>query len=176
MENNLNVEFLELYEPIHAQFLRYCRAISGNLEDAKDLVNDSILVTLESFSKIKDKSAFKSYLFVVATNLNRRKFRRKKFKAEFRDAEFSQLIDLSQNQEYIADFKFIYELILSLPERTANTLLLYHISDLTLQEIQKIQGGSLSGVKLRLKRGREKLLSRINSPQRIKTAMLFLSI
>jgi hypothetical protein len=37
------------------------------------------------------------------------------------------------------------------------TVVLFEVSDFTLEEIHKVQGGSLSGVKLRLKRGRELL-------------------
>ena len=36
-------QFIELYEPVHTNFCRYCRAISGNTRDAEDLVQDSIL-------------------------------------------------------------------------------------------------------------------------------------
>jgi RNA polymerase sigma-70 factor, ECF subfamily len=169
-------EFLELYEPIHKQLTRFCRAISGNIEDAEDLVNDTILNAIESFDKIKDKSAFKSYVFSIASNLNKKKFRRLKFNAEFNEGEINQIVDLSQNPEYITDFKIIYNQIFALPEKIAETLILFHISDLSLEEIQKIQGGSLSGVKLRLKRGREKLISQINSPQQLKVAILFLNL
>jgi len=62
-----------------------------------------------------------------------------------------------------------------LPVKMAEALILYHISDLSMGEIQKIQGGSLSGVKLRLKRGREKLLSLLNTKEQVKVALLFIT-
>jgi RNA polymerase sigma factor (sigma-70 family) len=102
------------------------------------------------------------------------KRRRLKFKAEFNDAEINQIIDSGQDQEYITDFRIVYEKMLSLPSRMSETLVLYHISDLSLEEIQKIQGGSLSGVKLRLKRGREKLLSLLNTGKQVKVAVMLL--
>lgn len=37
------------------------------------------------------------------------------------------------------------------------TVILFEISGLSLEEIKKIQGGTISGVKSRLKRGRETL-------------------
>jgi predicted DNA-binding protein YlxM (UPF0122 family) len=42
-----------------------------------------------------------------------------------------------------------------LPEKVKETLLLFEVADLSLNEIRIIQGGSISGVKSRLKRGRE---------------------
>lgn len=176
MENSNQIEFLRLYEPVHKQLSKFCRAISGNREDAKDLINDTILNALESFNKIKDKSAFKSYLFSIASHLQKKKIRRLKFNADFNEAELNYLVDLSQNPEYVTDFKIIYQEILSLPAKTAETVILFHISDLSLEEIRDIQGGSLSGVKLRLKRGREKLFSQLKTPEQIKVALLFLNL
>lgn len=176
MKNRNHSEFLELYEPLHTQLTKFCRAISGNTEDAKDLANDTVLNAIESFERIKDKAAFKSYMFSIASNLNKKKFRRFKFKAEFNEIEINQIVDLSQNPEYITDFKIVYNQILALPSKTAEAIILFHISDLSLEEIQQIQGGSLSGVKLRLKRGREKLFSQLKSPQQLKVAVLFLNL
>jgi RNA polymerase sigma-70 factor (ECF subfamily) len=170
-----NSEFLRLYEPIHSNLIRFCRAISGNTEDAEDLMNDTLLNALESFDKIKDKTSFKSYVFSIASNLCKKKFRRSKFKADFNERELLKMVDLSQNPEYVTDFKIIYEQILTLPEKTAETVILFHISDLSIEEIQKIQGGSLSGVKLRLKRGREKLISQLETPRQLKVALMFFS-
>jgi RNA polymerase sigma-70 factor (ECF subfamily) len=162
------IEFITLYEPIHNQLSKFCRAISGNSEDGEDLLQDTILNSLEGFNKIKDKKAFKSSLFSVASNLQ-------KMKAEFNSTEINQIIDFGQNQEYLTDYKIVYEKMLSLPKRMAEALILYHISDLSLEEIQKIQGGSLSGVKLRLKRGREKLLSLLNTKEQMKIALMFIT-
>ena len=139
MEKRTKVEFLIHYEPVHNQLYKFCRAISGNSEDAEDLIQDSILNVLEQFDRIKDLSAFKSYLFSVASNLHKMKQRRNKYKASFNEEEVNQIIDHGQNQEHLAEFKIVYEKILSLPARTSETLILYHISDLSIEEIKQIQ-------------------------------------
>ena len=175
MEKSKRTIFLELYEANHQQLSRFCRAIAGNVEDAEDLMNDTLLTVFEGFDKIKDTSAFRSYIFSVASNLNKRKFKRLKFKAEFNERETKRIVDVSQDAEYMTDFGIVYETILSLPPATAEALILFHISDLSLEDIQKIQGGSLSGVKQRLKRGREKVLSLLHSPQQAKVALLLLT-
>lgn len=176
MENRIKNEFIELYEPVHDQFCRYCRAIAGSAEDAEDLIQDTILNVLMSFDKIRDKSVFKSFMFGVAGNLHKMKQRRRKVVMRFSDEETSQITHYAQDQEYLTDFKIIYEKMLLLPQRMAETIMLFHVSDLSLEEIQKIQGGSLSGVKLRLKRGREKLLALLNTPEQVKMAQLILML
>ncbi len=174
MKASDKIEFLSLYEPVHKPLSKFCRAISGNTEDGEDLLQDTILTCLVDFNKIKDKNRFKSYLFSVASNLSRMKHRRLKFKAEFSEREINQISDARQDAEYLTDFRIVYEKMLCLPERMAQTLILYHISDLSLEEIRSIQGGSLSGVKLRLKRGREKLLSLLNTKEQVKVAVMLL--
>lgn len=174
--NTIEEDFLTLYEPIHDSLSRFCRAISGNAVDAEDLLHDTIIAALDRFKNINDKNAFQAYLFSIASNLNKMRMRKKKFLAEFSDYELKQIIDRGQNQEAIADFNIVYEQILNLPQKTAEALILFHISDLPMNEIQKIQGGSLSGVKLRLKRGREKLLSKLNTEQQKKVAMYLFSL
>jgi DNA-directed RNA polymerase specialized sigma24 family protein len=49
--------FQELYSPVHLQLSRFCRAISGNREDAEDLMNDTILAMLQNMTRLKDESA-----------------------------------------------------------------------------------------------------------------------
>lgn len=176
MNQSIKIEFRELYEPIHGQLTRYCRAVAGNIHDAEDLMHDTVLNTIENFQKIKDKSAFKAFIFSIASNLYKKKLRRKKFCAEFNETEVHTLMDISQNPEYATDFQIIYEKILALPPKVSEALILFHISGLKLEEIQKIQGGSLSAVKLRLKRGREKLLEKLQTPKQVKMAYLFLTL
>lgn len=171
-----NKEFLSNYEPIHEGFCKYCRAISGNSEDAKDLVQDSILTVLDGFHKIKEKASFKSYMFSVASNLNKMRRRRAKVKTDFTKREISQIQSLSGNQEAIVDFNLIYNQLLLLPTKTAEAMILFHISDLSLDDIRKIQGGTLSALKQRLKRGREKLLKQLTKPSQVRVAMLLISL
>ncbi|NJK87832.1 MAG: hypothetical protein HC906_19560 [Bacteroidales bacterium] len=113
----------------------------------------------------------------MASNLHKMKKRRQKvLTLSFHEDEIKQIIDFGQNQEHLTEFRLVYEKILSLPEKTSEALILFHISDLSIEEIHKIQGGSLSSVKSRLKRGREKLLSRLDTKEQYKMAILFLTL
>lgn len=91
MEDRIKNEFLELYKPVHEQLYRYCRAIAGNTEDAEDLIQDTILNVLVSFDKIRDKSAFKSFMFGVAGNLHKMKLRKRKIRLEFSVEEINHI-------------------------------------------------------------------------------------
>lgn len=149
--------------------------MTGNTVDAEDLIQETILNVLESFNDKKIVS-FKAYAYAVASNLYRLKKRRKKFSAEFKESELKGIIDKDQNPELFTDFEIIYDKILRLPAKTSEAIILFYVSDLSLEEIQKIQGGSLSGVKSRIKRGKEKLVKQFSSPEKFMLAITFLSL
>lgn len=176
MDNENHKLFLELYKPLHLDLFRFCRALTCNREDAEDLVNDTVLAVHQSFDRIRNKDAFKSYLFSVAGNLNKMKIRSRKTLFGLDEAEISYLTDNSLNPEYITEFNLIHKEILKLPAKVSEALILFHILGFALDEIRSIQGGSLSGVKLRLKRGREKLLAQLNEPVVKKVVTYFLNL
>lgn len=55
------------------------------------------------------------------------------------------------------DVEILYKALDKLPEKMKTTVIMYEISGLSLEEIREIQGGTLSGVKSRLVRGRTML-------------------
>ena len=71
MSKNKQIAFLNLYEPIHANFERFCRArVYGNM-DYKDLINETLLVAFNKFETLKEDKAFLSFLlFCVLQNFN----------------------------------------------------------------------------------------------------------
>ncbi|MBK9423268.1 MAG: hypothetical protein IPN54_03875 [Bacteroidetes bacterium] len=52
----------------------------------------------------------------------------------------------------------LYQLMEQLPVQQKEALIMYEISGVTMEEIAKIQGGTLSGVKSRIARARQKLI------------------
>ena len=167
-------KFLELYQSAHKNLILFCRAITGNIEDAKDLAQDTILVAFENYEKLKNELYFKSWLLGIAINLNKMRLRKKKPLVEYSEKDIFILQHSNQNSEIEIDLQLIHKKILTLKPKTAEALILFHISDLTLEEIHKIQGGSLSGVKLRIKRGREKIIQMMNeSPHSAKVISVF---
>lgn len=149
--------FLELLEPVWRQLSGYARALTGNTEDARDLVSDTLLSAFENFDKLKNSEAFKSYIFTIA----RRKFRRNKWRMRiFTGYDEANVFDFESNEsqpDVKADVNLLYAAMQELPEKQREAVALFEISGLSLLEIQKVQGGTLSGVKTRIRRARQKL-------------------
>lgn len=156
-QNNTHKEFLELFESIRRDLSRFAMALTRNRDDAQDLAQETILKAFESFDRISDKSKFKSYVFTIASRIHKRRLWRGKIFSIFEPEKFENLIYRGTSPETKLDVEYLYKSIQKLPAKQAEAIVLFEISGFSLSEIQEIQGGTLSGVKTRLKRARERL-------------------
>jgi len=154
--------FLRLLEPLNDQLFLYARALERNKQDAEDLVSETILKCYEYFPNIKDESAFKGYLFIVARNIFRKKYRRSLLFGKFDDSFAENIPDNNSSPDLPIDIAFLYQALDKLPAKQKESIVLFDISGFSLNEIKEIQGGTLSAVKSRLKRGRERLIEILN--------------
>ena len=85
MSTELQQEFLKLYEPVHDRFARYCRSHAYGLMEAGDLVQETIIVTLQKFNSIRDKNKLLPFMMAVAGNIMRTGWRKNKFRGTFNE-------------------------------------------------------------------------------------------
>jgi len=150
--------FLELLEPIRPGLARYCRAICRDHETSRDLAGETILIAYEHFrSMTGDEKSFASYLFITATRLNKRWLWRSKRKVAYDAERALEIRDPGPAPDAGADIELLYAALRRLPKVQMEAVVMFEISGLTHEEIRQIQGGSLSGVKSRIARGREKI-------------------
>ncbi|MBD81328.1 MAG: hypothetical protein CL840_20595 [Crocinitomicaceae bacterium] len=155
--------FLELYEPIHDSFARFCHARAYGVMEPEDLISESVLCALENFHKVKNQEAFLSFMFSIAKNLVNKKYRRQKFMGVFNEKQVLQIPDQKLDAETRMDIEILYQALDSLPANQKDALVLFEISGFSLKEIAAIQHAGESAVKQRLKRGREKLAKILNA-------------
>ncbi|MFC2131495.1 RNA polymerase sigma factor [Bacteroidota bacterium] len=150
-------KFLDLLDPHRDSLYMYARAIEKNREDAEDLCSETILTCYEYFHKLKDESSFKAYLFKVARHKFRRKIRRSQKFDKYDEKTAENLVSNDTQPDLPADIKILYEALELLPVKQKEAVVLFEISGFLIKEISEIQGGTMSAVKSRIKRGREKL-------------------
>ncbi len=155
-KNKYSVQFFELLNPMLNNLSNYARAICRNDEDAKDLVQDTIINAYNNFNKLKDEQAFLSYLFTIASRLHRKNRKRAVFIRNNRQTILSYIATNHINNEKY-DVKVLYKLLSELPDKQKEAIILFEINGFSINEIRKIQGGTISGVKSRLRRAREGL-------------------
>jgi len=131
--------------------------MTKDVDDGRDLLSDAILLSYENFEKLRASEAFTSYIFTTARRLYYRRARRKKWWSVL-DRETEEIADdRNQSPEITLDIEALDKALAKLPEKQREAVVLFEISGLSLAEVREIQGGSLSGVKSRIVRGREKL-------------------
>ncbi len=164
--------FLNAYKEVHESLMRFCIVRSRGIMDPKDLANDTILVGLENFSKLKNRKAFLSYLFSTANNICLNQNRRKKFSGDYKENDAYAIADSCSSIENSIDISFLYQALDKLPPLQKEAVTLFEISDLPIKEIMVIQNSGESAVKQRIKRGREKLAQLMQEKDRKKIAVL----
>jgi RNA polymerase sigma-70 factor (ECF subfamily) len=152
-KKNIQEEFLKAYQPVHDNLTRFVQSMVWNKEDVKDVISETLLKTYENFEKLRNKEALLSYMFTIATRIVYKNTSKKKIVAEVPD----DLVDHASNTESRTELKELYRAINELPEKSREALVMFEINGLSLNEIQQIQGDSLSAVKSRIARARERL-------------------
>ena len=156
-------QFLELLKPSYSDALKYCRAlcVKRSPDDAEDVLQQSLLKALENFDSLNEKSKFRSWFFTIITrefyNSVRNDFWKKFLPSDSLPSvtDIPEIFSRNENDERKLTLNKALSKI-TYKERSA--LLLFELGGFTLEEIKEIQNErSLSSVKSRLSRAREKL-------------------
>jgi RNA polymerase sigma-70 factor (ECF subfamily) len=156
-DSEKQARFMALLTPCLTKLSRYCHAMTKDVENGRDLLSDAILLAYENFEKLRATEAFTSYVFTTARRLYYRSARKKKLWGIFPSGVEEIADERGPSAEVRLDLEALDRALLRLPEKQREAVVLFEISELSLAEIREIQGGSLSGVKSRIVRGREKL-------------------
>jgi RNA polymerase sigma-70 factor (ECF subfamily) len=155
--------YLDIVEPLRPDLHRYCRRVTGNLWDAEDLVQDTLLRGFGSIGRRDDQRIGcsqpgdignpRAYLFRIATNFWVDSMRRAEL--DKRQSDFAPL------QPQVPDVDATREAASSLIERTSPqaraAVVLKDIFDFTLEEIADMLTTSVGAIKSALHRGRADL-------------------
>ncbi len=162
--------FLDLLEPRLEDLSRFCLAMTHDPEAGKDLMSDVILAAWERFDSLRDKEAFLSFLFTIARRTYHRRKRREKLFGDYDEQKARNIKDQNSPVWIGADVRALYEALAQLPEPQREAVVLFEISGLSLKEIAEVQKVSLSAVKSRVTRGRERLATLLGAESTLQTS------
>ena len=148
------------YERYGPMVIRRCRALLRNDDEAMDAVQDVFVNLLRSKGRLEG-SFPSSLLYTMATNLclNRLREKKREDRKDIDEENFFPVTDSGFDQ---VNAELIVETILEdESEETRTICFMYHTDGMTLKEIGKTVGMSVSGVRKRIetfrKRARLKL-------------------
>lgn len=159
MNENPHREFLERYRPIHGRFAKFCSSHAYGILEAEDLVQESVLQTMQHFERLKDKDKLLYFMIGVASNIVKNTLRRKKFRADLDDKHLKRLESMVTDPAMVLDIQYLYGALNKLPLKMKEAVVLFEINGMSMKEIAEIQETTEGSVKTRISRGRDKLRS-----------------
>jgi len=161
-------QFLRLFLPLRNRLHRFACALTRSSEEALDLTGDTILAALEGYDPSRPEESFRSYLFTIAVRIHRRGRKRRERMQRLGETEAENERSSARSPDVQVDIRALQEALTQLPLRQQEAVVLFELSDMSLEEIRKIQGGSLSGVKSRIARGRRRLAELLGAHEETK--------
>ena len=156
-------KFLELFMPLQKRLDRFALSRSWDINDAKDMVGETILIAFDRFETLKNPEAFLSFLFTIANRVgNQRNTQSKRFE-RLESHHIENLLDSETSPDILTDIKTLNVAINSLPFRERDELILFEILGFSIKEIIEIHGGTIVALKVRLMRSRNKLRKMLQS-------------
>jgi RNA polymerase sigma-70 factor (ECF subfamily) len=135
-----------------ARCLRYLGVPSAELDDA---LQEVFLVVHRRLGSLREDSAFRSWLYAIALNVARHARRSQRPGASLEEIPEQEARDPASG---VAEARMeLLSLLACLDEEKREVLVLYHLEQLTLQEIADATGAPLQTVHSRLKAGVRRL-------------------
>ena len=131
-----------------------------NQQSAEDVHQEVFYKVMKSYHKFKHESSEKTWLFRITINTCKDMLKQSWFRrVSIFDSEekFQKGYELPVNMEEKETNQGLYELILKMPSRYREVILLYYYEDLTYEEVANILHIPQGTVQSRLSRGRQKL-------------------
>lgn len=129
-----------------------------NEEDAKDVLQDALLRAYSSLESLKDPEKFRPWIMQILVNCARDTCRRRSRTASIQLEEYTDFLLCKENEdEPTLDNIWLQEGLRQLDEKSRMILLLYYFEELEIRDISRIMGMTVSAVKVRLSRTRQKL-------------------
>ena len=145
-----------LLEPIHDRALGFARSVSKSRDDGDDLFQEALVRALDKLPTLRDDATFRGWLYRIIINLHRDRSRR---------AFWKRLIPLVGNEvgdnrahdETLGSVERARIALAQLAPDQREAIVLHDIEGWAVGEIADLEGVSMSAIKSRLSRGRERL-------------------
>ena len=159
MSEQKNKAFMNLYQPAHARFEKFCKARVYGEFDFKDLMQETILIAYQKFETINEPKAFLYFLFGIAIRILANNNRKQKTETLSMNSKMYQIPNNFNLTDQQIEINHLNTALAMLPEVQRESIILFEISGFSIKEIAELQNASESAVKQRLLRGRQELLS-----------------
>lgn len=149
-----------LYDNFKDQAYRTAVFLTGNTEDAKDVVQDTFVTVCLEINKLRNPEVFISWFYRILTNNVRSILKKQKREISKEESEMQQ-IDVKVQEDFTDMFlqqeehKQLRKLINRLDEKYRTVIVLYYFNEFSISEIAEIVDCRQGTVKSRLFKARK---------------------
>ena len=124
-----------------------------NYDDADDAAQDAFIKAIGSISKFRSESSIKTWLYRITTNVCLSTLRKRKFTNLFVSSDSEEFLNIPDNaapDKKLEDSEFsekFQKALLRLPEKQRETFALRYFEDLPYEEMSKMLGTTVGGLK-----------------------------
>lgn len=183
-KNGCEEAFDELAKRYSAKMFQTAFGLTGNRQDAEEVVQDALIRAYRSLHNFRGDSSFSTWVFRIVVNLSRNKYHWNRRRGAEITSSISEKIKDADNEPKgdfeIADSKFdpfamlqnveaeknVVALMKDLPEKLREVLILRHIEEKSYEQIAEILKCNLGTVKSRISRAREAMIEIIRRGKR----------
>ena len=131
--------------------------MTNNAHDAADLAQETFLRAYRKLATYRPRYAFRNWILTICANLAKNRFRKTARRREA-EAAHAELQDLSRPVRSDVGHD-VADALHRLEQKFRVPLVLKHVEGLSYEEISQILGIGISAAKMRVKRGRARLLA-----------------
>ena len=153
-------EFKQRFMPFHRRLYRVGYHLTGNAQDAEDLLQDTYLKLWQKRDDLREEAMTEAYLVALMQNLFRdqRRLKRIDTSEDIDDhAEPPDEQSLSQTIEAKDEAQQMGVLMDQLPERDSTILKMHLVEDKSYEEIERDTGLSQGNLRIIMMRTKQKL-------------------
>ena len=153
-------EFKQRFMPFHRRLYRVGYHLTGNAQDAEDLLQDTYLKLWQKRDDLKEEAMTEAYLVTLMQNLFRdqRRLKRIDTSEDIEDhAEPPDEQSLSQTIEAKDEAQQMGVLMDGLPERDSTILKMHLVEDKSYEEMERDTGLSQGNLRIIMMRTKQKL-------------------
>ncbi|NOG44707.1 MAG: RNA polymerase sigma factor [Calditrichaeota bacterium] len=152
-------DFKQVYNKYSEDVFRFSLWLCANYDEAKDITSETFIRMWTARTETKTETV-KAYLFTIARNLYLKSVKADKRKTVL-DESIIEPSDLATNIESKSDLERTLTALQILPELERSAIAMRSFNGMSYQEISKALNISLALVKVKIHRGRIKLLKNL---------------
>jgi len=156
MDENRDL-FWALVEPEHPRARAYCRKLMGSRDDGDDLYHDVLIAARLHFTDLRNREAFRGWLYRIIVNTFRKRVRRpwwRRLSVSEEEFERAQTFDPAPGY---ASRRLLEKAFQAISTEDQALVILFEMEGWTIAELSELNGRSERAIRVRLHRARRKM-------------------